>query len=145
MEELRNTYGILDNGCPSEPNLFRMEKHIDRGSLRGSILSLRPLSSMKMLRITAKPAGGGTIDGKYMHGTLLANGRSPDIVSLFDADSGIAQGTEMCEEKRNEIRPPRLLERVTLPKNAVVTADAMNCQTDIIRLIVKVEQITSWP
>ena len=57
-------------------------------------------------------------------------------MGLYDVDSGIALGTEMCVEKSNEIKAtPKLLERVTLSRNAIVTADAMNCQADIIKLI----------
>ena len=78
------------------------------------------------------------IDGKFMRGTTLANGRWPDIVSIYDVDRGIATDTEACQEKSNEIKAtPRLIERASFEPGCVVTADAMNCQTEIISLILK--------
>ena len=39
------------------------------------------------------------IDGKFMRGTTLANGRWPDIVSIYDVGRGMATDTEACEAK----------------------------------------------
>lgn len=136
LEELRDTYGILDNGCPSEPTLHRMEKHIDCEEFERQYSEFATSLANDCVPDCGENCRVVAMDGKYMRGTLLANGRSPDIVSLYDADSGIALGTEMCEEKSNEIKAvPKLLERVSLPENAVVTGDAMNCQTGIVELI----------
>ena len=69
---------------------------------------------------------------KFMRGTTLANGRWPDIVSIYDVGRGIATDTEACQEKSNEIKAtPRLIERASFELGCVVTADAMNCQTNL--------------
>ena len=36
------------------------------------------------------------VDGKFMRGTTLANGRWPDIVSIYDVGRGMATDTEAC-------------------------------------------------
>ena len=44
------------------------------------------------------------IDGKAERGTVLANGRNPDIVSAYSFNTGITLATEACPEKSNEIK-----------------------------------------
>lgn len=41
------------------------------------------------------------IDGKAMRGTVLENGRNPDIVSAYSLEGGFTLATDMCEEKSN--------------------------------------------
>ena len=136
LEELRSELGILENGVPSEPTLHRMEKGIDSDEFA------RLYSEFALaLADACRPAEAEepivfAIDGKAMRGTTQSNGRNPDIVSLFDTDSGIALDMEPCQEKSNEIKAtPEALRRTQLPEGAVVTGDAMNCQKDIADLI----------
>lgn len=77
------------------------------------------------------------IDGKAMRGTVLENGRNPDIVSAYSLGAGITLATDMCREKSNEITSvPRLLNKVDV-SGKIVTADAMSFQKAIIDKIRK--------
>lgn len=136
LEELQSKLGILENGVPSEATLHRMEKGIDCDEFA------RLYSEFALaLAEACRPAEADnpmvfSVDGKAMRGTTQSNGRNPDIVSVFDTDSGIALDMEPCQEKSNEIKAtPEALRRTPLPKGAVVTGDAMNCQRDIVDLI----------
>ena len=136
LQLLQSLYGILPKGVPSEATLCRMEKGIDEEAFARLYADFALLLSDEI----APPADARpvvkAIDGKFMRGTTLENGRWPDIVSIYDVDRGIATDTEACQEKSNEIKAtPKLLERAVFEPGTVVTADAMNCQTEIISLI----------
>ena len=65
--------------------------------------------------LTARPSGG----------TVLANGRNPDIVSAYSFNTGITLATEACQEKSNEIKAvPQLIDKLDIA-GKIVTADAM--------------------
>ena len=136
LEELQSEFGILDGGIPSEPTLHRMEKSID-----GDEFSRLYSEFACAVAQECRPAASDepmvfAVDGKAMRGTTQSNGRSPDIVSLYDTNSGITLDMEPCQEKSNEIKAtPETLRRTPLPDGAVVTGDAMNCQKDIVDLI----------
>lgn len=131
---LQQCYGILLNGCPSEPTLCRMEMRIDNDAF-ASLLSEFARGYMDSgapeRRVIA-------IDGKFMRGTDTGNGRSPDIVTAFSVNDRLPLDTEMCAVKSNEITAaPKIIERAGYIKGAVVTADAMSCQTQIIDAILE--------
>lgn len=138
LQLLQSLYGILPKGVPSEATLCRMEKCIDEDAFARLYSEFAHL-----LTAGIDPPSDGrpaikAIDGKFMRGTTLANGRWPDIVSIYDVGRGMATDTEACQEKSNEIKAtPRLLERASFEPGTVVTADAMNCQTEIIDLILR--------
>lgn len=138
LQLLQTTYGILPKGVPSEATLCRMEKSIDDEAFARLYAEFALVLSDDI-----DPPSDGlpaikAIDGKFMRGTTLENGRWPDIVSIYDVGRGIATDTEACQEKSNEIKAtPKLIERATFEPGTVVTADAMNCQTEIINLIRK--------
>jgi predicted transposase YbfD/YdcC len=72
-----------------------------------------------------------------MRGTVLENGRNPDIVSAYSLGGGVTLATDMCEEKSNEITSvPKLLDKVDV-SGRIVTADAMSFQKAIIDKIRK--------
>ena len=129
---LQSRLGILEKGCPSEPTLCRMEKNIDPDAMARLYADfaakwLLPMEDGKQRMLA--------MDGKYARGTTLADGRCPDIVTLYSPDDGIALGTEMCEEKSNEIKAgPKLLDTVDI-SGTLVTADAMSCQKGIVSAI----------
>ena len=114
--------------APSEPTLCRIFKHIDdeamseRMSEFTSTFHDEPSVVPDILRI----------DGKAMRGTVLENGRNPDIVSAYSLEGGFTLATDMCEEKSNEITSvPKLLDKVDV-SGCIVTADAMSFQKAII-------------
>ena len=136
LQALQSAYGILPKGVPSEATLCRMEKGIDEDAFARLYAEFA-----RLLADDIDPPADGlpvikAIDGKFMRGTTLANGRWPDVVSIYDVGRGIATDTEACQEKSNEIKAtPKLIERAVFEPGTVVTADAMNCQTGIISLI----------
>ena len=133
LQLLQSLYGILPKGVPSEATLCRMEKSIDEEAFARLYAEFALLLAGEIdLPADGRPVVKA-IDGKFMRGTTLENGRWPDIVSVYDVDRGIATDTEACQEKSNEIKAtPKLLERAVFEPGTVVTADAMNCQTEII-------------
>ena len=72
------------------------------------------------------------MDGKAERGTVLDNGRNPDIVSAYSYNTSITLATEACREKSNEIKAiPRLIDKINI-SGKIVTADAMSMQKCII-------------
>ena len=134
IDEIRSKLGILKNGVPSEATLCRIEKSIDPEVMAGLYAKfaarfLQPMEDGRQRMLA--------MDGKYTRGTTLQDGRCPDIVTIYSPEDGIALGTEMCEEKSNEIKAgPKLLESVDI-SGAVVTMDAMSCQRDIVAAVRK--------
>lgn len=126
--------GMLRNGVPSESTLCRIENGIDDLNMADRMQEF----ARKYRRELLDECGIGEIiciDGKAECGTVLANGRNPDIVSAYSPSMGITLSTEACQEKSNEIKAvPLLLERIDLA-GKIVTADAMSMQKDIIDTI----------
>ena len=136
LDELQSEFDILQNGIPSEPTLHRMERDIDSEEFSKLYSEFACALAQECRPTQADTPMVFAIDGKAMRGTTQSNGRTPDIVSLYETDSGIALDMEPCQEKSNEIKAtPKTLKRTALPDGAVVTGDAMNCQKDIIDLI----------
>lgn len=75
------------------------------------------------------------VDGKAERGTVLENGRNPDIVSAYSFNTGMMLVTEACQEKSNEIKAVPLLTDKIVISGKIVTADAMSMQKDIIDII----------
>lgn len=123
--------GMLLNGVPSEATLCRFDNGLNPDEF-AKILT--KVASKFMLRNEDKELKVICIDGKCTRGTVLDNGRCPDIVSAYSASDKATIATEMCEEKSNEIKAvPKLLDRLDLDfGNCVITADAMSCQKGII-------------
>lgn len=119
--------GLLMNGVPSQSTLCRIDQTLDAEGLAESMEKFigKHLRKFEELKIIA-------IDGKCTRGTVLENGKNPDIVSAFSVDEKLTISTVMCEEKSNEIpAAERLIDKLDLD-GCVVTADAMFCQKSII-------------
>jgi len=123
--------GMMKNGVPSEPTLCRIEKGINDLDMADRMHEF----AEKYHRELLDECGIGEIiciDGKAQRGTVLDNGRNPDIVSAYSPATGIVLATEACREKSNEIKAvPLLLDKIELA-GKIVTADAMSMQKDII-------------
>ena len=79
------------------------------------------------------------IDGKTVRGSYdKADGKSAiHMISAWASDYGIVLGQLKTEEKSNEITAvPELLQQIDID-GAIVSADAMSCQKDIAKIIVK--------
>lgn len=81
------------------------------------------------------------IDGKRMRGSydVSEDKAAIHMVSAFASQQGLCLGQIATQEKSNEITAiPELLELLTL-KDCVITIDAMGCQRDISKQILKKE------
>lgn len=123
--------GMLGKGVPSEPTLCRVENGIDDSAIADKMQEFvaafhdQLLNGLKEREIIC-------IDGKAERGTVLENGRNPDIVSAYSYNTCIILTTEMCHQKSNEIKAvPLLLDKIDI-RGKIVTADAMSMQKDII-------------
>ena len=76
------------------------------------------------------------IDGKTMRGSRRGpNGSAVHVVSAFATANGITLGQRVVAEKSNEITAiPELLKTLEIA-GALVTIDAMGCQTKIVEAI----------
>jgi len=77
------------------------------------------------------------IDGKCLRGTQDSSTLNPTLhlVSLFAVDSGVILAQQPVENKSNEITAiPIVLEQIDI-QGAVITSDAMGCQTAIAKKI----------
>jgi predicted transposase YbfD/YdcC len=76
------------------------------------------------------------LDGKCLRGTQ----NSPinptlHLVSLFAAESGVVIAQQPVEDKSNEIKAiPKILSQINI-QGAIITSDAMGCQTSIADMI----------
>lgn len=126
--------GMLKNGVPSEATLCRVEQGID-----DTALADRMQAFMEAFHGKLSKAGKEIIcvDGKSERGTVLENGRNPDIVSAYSYNTGITLATEACREKSNEIKAiPRLIDKIDI-SGKIVTADAMFMQKSVVDRIRK--------
>ena len=128
--------GILRNGVPSESTMCRAENGINDHAMADRMQDFAGAFHKELLK-----QGCGMeilcIDGKAERGTVLKNGRNPDIVSAYSFNTGITLATEACQEKSNEIKAvPRLIDKLDIA-GKIVTADAMSMQKDIIDKIRK--------
>jgi predicted transposase YbfD/YdcC len=80
-----------------------------------------------------------SIDGKTIRGSKGSEHKAYHVVSAFVRENRITLGEIKTDEKSNEITAvPELLEMLDL-KGAIVTADAMSCQTKIAARITEKE------
>lgn len=127
--------GLLRNGVPSEATLCRIEHGIDENKLAARLTAFSEAFVKDLPKKKGETPEVISIDGKAMRGTLMENGRNPDIVSAYSHKAGITLATEACQEKSNEIKAmPRLIDKLNLT-GQVVTADAMAMHKKIIDTI----------
>lgn len=123
--------GMFRNGIPSEATLCRVENGIN-----DLVMADRMQEFVEVFHAELLKSENGReiicIDGKSERGTVMENGRNPDIVSAYSFKTGIILATEACQEKSNEIKAvPQLVDKIDV-SGKIVTADAMSMQKDII-------------
>jgi predicted transposase YbfD/YdcC len=77
------------------------------------------------------------LDGKCLRGTQDSSTLNPTLhlVSIFAVESGIVLAQQPVENKSNEITAiPKILDQIDV-RGAIITSDAMGCQTDIAEKI----------
>lgn len=113
---------------PSESTFARMLVHLDNQALQQALL--RWLDHVLGKR---DPKG----DQVSADGKELLNSQGVEVVSAYSVQSGRWLGSEAVAEGSNEIPAvQRLLQRVDL-EGSLVTADALNTQTETARIVVQ--------
>lgn len=122
---------MFKNGIPSEATLCRVENGINDLALADRMQEFVEAFHAELLGSYGEREII-CIDGKSERGTVMENGRNPDIVSAYSFQTGIILATEACQEKSNEIKAiPRLVVKIDI-SGKIVTADAMSMQKEII-------------
>lgn len=133
-EEFLRSFLDLPNGIPSDDTFNRVFSSIDSGQFENCFIDW--VSSLVNL------TGGEVIpiDGKTIRGAKSNGKKSPfHMVSAWASNNNMVLGQVKVSEKSNEITAiPRLLELITV-KGCIVTIDAMGCQQEIARKIIKEE------
>ena len=113
---------------PSESTFARLLSHLDNQALQRALL--RWLDHVLGQR---DPTG----DQVSADGKELLNSQGVEVVSAYSVDRGRWLGSEAVAEGSNEIPAvQRLLQRVDL-EGSLVTADALNTQTQTARIVVQ--------
>ncbi len=122
--------GDVENGMPSEATLCRVDNGINDCAMADRMQEFVEVFHAQLRAYPRREII--CVDGKAERGTVLANGRNPDIVSAYSFNTGITLATEACQEKSNEIKAvPQLIDKLDIA-GKIVTADAMAMQKDII-------------
>lgn len=131
--EFLKQYLPYNNGIPSDDTLRRFYRRVDPGSFQSLFIEwIKSLS----LTLSDKPYHVA-IDGKTSRRSRDGENKPLHLVSAFASELGLVLGQQATEEKSNEITAiPKLLQWLDLDQ-AVVTIDAMGCQTEIAKTIVK--------
>lgn len=123
----------LENGIPSHDTIGRLFAAIDADLFEQCFI----LWMQSVVKLTAGQVIA--IDGKTLRGSSSpTNGKKAiHMVSAFASANKVVLGQLACAEKSNEITAiPALLELIVV-KGCIVTIDAMGCQTDIAKDIIK--------
>lgn len=122
----------LPNGIPTHDTFNRVLSALDPKQFEAGFI--------KWVNVLAKISKGEVvaIDGKTIRGAKSHGKKSPfHIVSAWANERNLVLGQVMTDEKSNEITAiPKLLEILAL-ENTVVTIDAMGCQENIAKCIIK--------
>ena len=130
-EEFLRGFLKLKNGLPSHDTFSRVFRLLDPEQFRAGFQRF-------MARFGETCGEVIAIDGKVLRRSFdTASALSPlHMVSAWGCDQRLVLGQIATDAKSNEITAvPKLLAMLSL-KGAIVTADALNCQRDIARLIV---------
>lgn len=120
-------YIELPNGIPSADTIQRVLEMIDPGEL-----SIALFDWLDFLRAKGDVI---SIDGKTIRGSKNDEHNAYHVVSAFISEHSITLGEVKTEEKSNEITAvPKLIKLINV-RNAIITADAMSCQKDIIEAV----------
>lgn len=135
--DILRKYIELENGIPHKDTIKRVIAILDPIILNlifykwlAEILSVKSKKTINELdRIIA-------FDGKTICGSNDIHNRALHILTAFDTDNELVLGQLPVDVKTNEITVmPDLIDLLDL-KDTVITADALNCQKEIVEKIV---------
>ena len=128
-ENWLKTFLELPNGIPDSDTFRRVFERINPVELSNALYD--------WLGMKREKGGVIAVDGKTICGSANTNHKAYHVVSAFAAENQITLGEITVDEKSNEITAiPQLLDLVDV-SGAVVTLDAMGCQTGIAKKIVE--------
>ncbi|MDR1011411.1 MAG: ISAs1 family transposase [Opitutaceae bacterium] len=125
-------YLRLPNGIPSHDTFNRFFSMLDPKQLEECFLEwIKSVAQLTQGEVVS-------IDGKTLRGTMTRGDKSfVHMVSAWASVNNMVLGQVKVDDKSNEITAiPKLLEVLEL-NGCIVTIDAMGCQTDIAREIVR--------
>ena len=125
-------YIALENGIPSTSTIYRVLKLMKPSQFEKCFVNW-----MRDLTVYCKNGGDVVaIDGKTMRGSKDGNNIT-HIVSAWCSANNLALGQVKTDNKSNEITAiPDLLDLLYL-EGCIVTIDAMGCQRNIVKKIIK--------
>lgn len=129
LERLEWLNGFLElpNGIPDSDTFRRIFERINPEILSECLRD--------WLSITAEKGSVVSIDGKTIRGSKGAGHKAYHVVSAFVRENALTLGEVKVDEKSNEITAvPELLDMLDI-EGAIVTADAMSCQREIVTKI----------
>lgn len=131
-------YLFLENGIPHKDTIKRVVAIIDPNEL--NLIFYRWLASIVTLKNNKTINEINKIvvfDGKTVCGSDDIHNKAMHILTAFDTDNELVLGQLPVDEKTNEIKVmPELIDMLDL-KDSVITADALNCQKEIVEKIVE--------
>ncbi len=125
------TFLRLPNGIPSADTFARVFQRLDPSEFMNCMSSWVDALRQRVVEEIV------SIDGKTMcgSGNALGGTKPLHMVRAWASQHHLVLGQQACEEKSNEITAiPKLLELIEL-SGAIVTIDAMGCQTKIVEKI----------
>ena len=127
-EEFLRGFLELPHGIPDSDTFRRVFERVNPHALSEALYGWLE---------TVRPEGCViAIDGKTERGSESQWHKAYHVVSAFVAESRLTLGELAVNEKSNEITAvPELLKFLDIEKS-VITADAMSCQTEIVKTIV---------
>lgn len=126
-EGLLRTFLELPNGIPDSDTFRRLFERINPQEL--SVCLKNWIGAEREQRSVV------AVDGKTIRGSSNREHKAYHVVSAFVAENQITLGEIVTAEKSNEITAvPELLDLIDV-EGAIVTADAMSCQSAIIKKI----------
>jgi len=133
-EEFLRSFLDLPNGIPSDDTFNRVFSSIDSEQFESCFVDW----VSRLVNLTDGEVI--PIDGKTIRGAKSNGKKSPfHMVSAWATNNNLVLGQVKVSEKSNEITAiPKLLELITV-KGCTVTIDAMGCQHEIARKIIKEE------
>lgn len=126
-EEWLRTFLELPNGIPDSDTFRRVFERVNPQELANALRDWLDIYREKRAVIG--------VDGKTIRGSKNARHNAYHVVSAFVRENRLTLGELKTEEKSNEITAvPELLDMLDI-EGAIVTADAMSCQTKIVAKI----------
>ena len=126
-------YGDFSHGIPVHDTIARLVCRIDPQAFHQRFIQWMQATE----KLTDKQVVA--VDGKTLRRSYKRHDRQSTLhmISAFATKNGVVLGQRRTDEKSNEITAvPELLELLEL-EGAMVTLDAMSCQKQIVKTIVK--------